>query len=159
MSPVRDFIRRLAAPVGLILTAAGCVHPAVGPGPQPPSAERVVEVRIESLPPATPLNKSISDQARIGSIVKSYAVAEPGWWEGRGQKFLPLYRIDFVEEGGERVTYWLGSNSHPGSFPCYAICSGWWIAPSSADGKLDESRYKGLTSTTYLYFLHDLEIP
>ena len=152
-------VLRLAVLCGVILAAAGCVHLADEPGPPAPNAERTVAVQVTSLPPAEPLNKSISDQARIGSIAKSYAVSESGWWEARGHKLLPLYRIDFVEQDGSRVTYWLGTNSYPGSFPCYAICSGWWVAPSSADGAIDDSRFKGLTSITYFDFLHDLEIP
>ena len=156
---IRVVIDRLAVLIAVVVAAVGCVHRAVEPGPPPPTAERIVEVRVTSLPPADPLGKSISDQGKIRSIANSGALSQEGWWEARGRRLLPLYRIDFVDQAGARLTYWLGTNSYPASFPCYAICSGWWIAPSSESGALDDTRYRGLTSATYFYFLHDLEIP
>ena len=154
----RPVIERLAVLLAVVIAAVGCVHRAVEPGPPSPIAERIVEVRVTSLPPANPLSKTISDQGKVRSIAKSGALSQEGWWETRGRRLLPLYRIDFVDQDGGRLTYWLGTNSYPASFPCYAICSGWWIAPSS-EGALDDTRYRGLTSATYFNFLHDLQIP
>jgi hypothetical protein len=142
--------------VAFTLLASGCVIRDALPGPAPPAAGQVAEVRVTSMPPADAPSRIISDPERVRSIAQSHNISSDGWWQARGRELLPLYRIDLVGKDGSLATYWLGTNNHPARFPCYAICSGWWISPSTADGKIDETRYRGMTSTMYFSFLHAL---
>lgn len=140
-----------------LLTAISCLHPTAGP--TPPSPTEVLEVRVEALPPKPLEAHVIHDRSRVDSLAQSYAVSSSGWVESGGRELLPQYRIDFIKRSGAQTTYWLGTNSHPPRFPCYSLCSGWWVAPSKAPGAIDPSRYKGLPSSVYFYFLSDLDIP
>jgi len=147
------------APIGLALIAAllvaSCVQPGIL-GPAPPVTNSIVEIRVTHLEPTSPLVHSIDDRQKIDAVINSYAMASQGWSESGRRELPPTYRIDFVDQSGRRATYWLGANSDLGIFPCYAICSGWWIAPSDAAGTIDSTRYKGLTSAISLYLFKDL---
>lgn len=140
----------------VLFAALSCHHATIGPSPPSPSSLR--EVRVEALPPEPASTHVIDDPSKLDSIARSYAVSSEGWVESRGRELLPLYRLDLIARDGARATYWLGTNSHPPRFPCYALCSGWWIAPSSASGTLDASRFKGLPSSVYFSFLSNLGI-
>lgn len=153
---------RIVALISLFSVIA-CAHPTSISGPAPPSAPQVVEVRIVSLPPVSACTQIIHEPSTIASIVESNAFATK-WWKTDGHPYreddlLPLYRVEFALREGEAATYWLGANSYPGRFPCYSFCSGWWAAPSSADGSIDLGRVKGLAETTYFRLHHDLNIP
>jgi hypothetical protein len=139
------------------LVAAACTHPI--PGPVPPDSVQVREVRVEALPPRPGIQRSISDPDTLGSIARSYAISSRGWVSSRGRELEPLYRIEILEHEGSRTAYWLGANSHPPRFPCYALCSGWWVAPSTEVGTIDASRYKDLPDSVSPDFLTDLGIP
>jgi hypothetical protein len=91
--------------------------------------------------------------------VSSYAFSEQGWVASQGRSLEPMYRLAFVNGTKVVAVYWLGANSYPAEFPCYSLCSGWWVSSSAAGGALDRTRYKGLTSSTYLYLLRDLQVP
>lgn len=93
------------------------------------------------------------------SIASSSALSEYGWVAAQGRPLEPLYRLDLMD-GTETVgVYWLGTNAHPPRFPCYALCSGWWVGGSAASGELDATRYKGLVSSEYYDLLNDLSLP
>ena len=117
-----------------------------------------MEVQVKALRPEPPFAHSVNDPGKVRSIVNSGALSSAGWVESRGRELLPLYRLDLLGDNGLQATYWLGTNAYPGLFPCYSLCTGWWVASSRADGTLDDSRHKGLTSSTYFYFLADLGI-
>jgi hypothetical protein len=139
--------------LAVTLLASGCAIRYAQPGPVPPAAVQVTEVRVTSIPPAEAASRTISDPEKIRVIAQSGNIGSDGWWQARGQELLPLYRVDLVRKDGELATYWLGVNSYPARFPCYALCSGWWISPSTPDGRIDESRFRGMTSTQYFDFL------
>jgi hypothetical protein len=100
----------------------------------------------------------IDDATKVLAIARSCALSEVGWSSSRSRELLPQYRVDLVRREGGPITYWLGTNAHPPRFPCYALCSGWWIASSTASGVIDASRYKGLPDSVYPYLLQDLGI-
>jgi len=125
--------------------------------PKPPGRD-VAEVRIQELAGGAEGARSITDPETLRAIADSYAMSAEDWAESRSER-VPLYRIDVVARDGARSTYWLGANSHPARFPCYAFCSGWWLAPSDDAGALDATRYKGLPDSVEHYFLRDLDIP
>jgi hypothetical protein len=151
--------KRIHCLSGLVLLAAlfvaSCVQPSVL-GPAPPVAGSIVEIRVTDLKSTPSKVRSIDDRQKIASLINSYAVGPNGWIESGRRELPATYRVDFINQGGLQATYWLGLNGDLGIFPCYAICSGWWIAPSSAAGTIDSSRYKGLTSTMSLYLFNDL---
>lgn len=145
--------------VALMLCAlafSGCaIHDALPTAP-PPAADEIIEIRVTSIPPADATSRTISDPDKINTLAGSGPVSANGWWQARGRELLPLYRIDFVRKDGSLATWWLGTNNYPARFPCYAICSGWWLSPSGADGQIDATRYRGMTSATYFHFLREL---
>ncbi|HAR42260.1 MAG TPA: hypothetical protein DCS07_06465 [Bdellovibrionales bacterium] len=135
----------------------GCTATTPMLGPSPPHPSEVSSIRVVPITPAEGAPYDISD--RVASIVSSYAFSEQGWTPSKGRVLAPLYRLDFIKGPKTVAVYWLGTNSHPPEFPCYSLCSGWWVGSSTAAGALDSTRYKGLTSSTYLYLLRDLERP
>jgi hypothetical protein len=147
---------RGCALIAALLTAS-CMHSSI-PGPAPPAAESIVEIRVTNLDSAPPRSHSVSERKQIEGVANSYALASYGWSKSGRSELPASYRIDLLDQDGKQVTYWLGPNSALGTFPCYAICSGWWIAPSSDTGELESSRYKGLTSTTYFNLFGNLDL-
>ena len=147
-------VRLALAACALVLSA--CVIRDALPTAPPPAADGVIEIRVTSLPPAEAMSRTIRDPEKIRSLAESAAISADGWWRARGRELLPLYRIDLVSKDGGMETWWLGTNSYPARFPCYAMCSGWWLSPSVAEGRIDATRYRGMRSATYLQFLGDL---
>lgn len=143
--------------ITVVVFFGGCTTTPPLLGPTPPQPSDVSSVRVISIAPAQGEPYSISD--RVASIVSSYAFSEQGWTPSKGRVLAPLYRLDFLEGAKVVAVYWLGANSHPPEFPCYSLCSGWWVGSSTSAGALDSTRYKGLTSSTYLYLLPDLRVP
>jgi hypothetical protein len=144
------------APVICALMLSACAIRDARPTAPPPAADAVVEIRVTSIPPAIAMSRTVSDPEKIRSVAGSGAVSAGGWWQARGRELLPLYRIDLVVKDGGVATYWLGTNSYPARFPCFAICTGWWLAPSTTDGQMDTTKFRGMTSATYLSFLANL---
>ena len=147
--------RKLMAAVALV-AIAGCAPKSVL-GPVPPDPSNVSAIRVTPIAPAEGAPYEVTEQA--ASIASSAAFSKRGWWEARGRALEPLYRLDFLEGTRVVATYWLGTNSHPPEFPCYSICSGWWVGASTASGTFDPTRYRGLTSATYFPLVSDLEGP
>jgi hypothetical protein len=100
----------------------------------------------------------VDDPEKVRAIARSWAISPSGWVESRGRRLIPAYRIELRDSAEIRATYWLGTNANPPRFPCYALCSGWWIAGSDSAGSIDASRFKGLPDAVYFYFLFDLGI-
>lgn len=135
---------------------AGCMPPPVA-GPPPPDPAAVSSVRVTPLAPAEGAPYEISE--RVASNASAAAFSAHGWSAARDRDLQPLYRLDLLD--GKRIVavYWLGTNSHPPRFPCYRLCSGWWIGGSTAAGEFDATRYKGLVSSIYLPLMIDLRLP
>jgi hypothetical protein len=146
----------LLAPLAWLAT--GCAHEPTLTSPAPLPASEIQEVRITSMPPAAEFSRTVSDRQKIDSLAASWLFAPTGWLPAGRRELLPLYRIALVGSQARASVFWLGANSHPPRFPCYAICSGWWIAPSAPDGGVDASRYKPLTSAMYFPLHRDLEL-
>ena len=95
----------------------------------------------------------ITDTERITAILASPAFASPGWRTVDEESFVPLYSIDIAQKDGTSVRYWLGASSHPPRFPCYSLCSGWWVGVLPERG---ERLRKALTSVVYSGLLSEL---
>jgi hypothetical protein len=85
-----------------VLTALSRLHSTAVPSP--PSPTQVLEVRVEALPPRSPALHVIDDPSTVDSLTRSHAVSGGGWVESRGRELLPLYHVDFVQQGGARAT-------------------------------------------------------
>jgi hypothetical protein len=141
----------------LALLSTGCAHESRLTAPPAPPAAAIREIRIHSIPPADSPDRMVTDRRRIDIAAASWAFAKEGWLPAGRRELLPLHRIVLVSQSGPPAVFWLGLNSHPPRFPCFALCSGWWVAPSTPAGEFDASRYKGLTSAVTLPLLHALE--
>jgi hypothetical protein len=130
----------------------GCSYTWVD-GPSRPLIRSVSSVSVTDLESSK--TKEITDPVQIESALASWAFSPE--WMSEDTFRIPVYRVD-LHAGGETSTYWLGTNSNPPRFPCYSLCSGWWIAPSTASGDIHPSLYKGLTSAVYLYLFDALDI-
>jgi hypothetical protein len=148
---------RIAGVIALVSAIAACVATAPVSGPVPPGPSEVSSIKVVPIPPAEGSARDVSDQAV--PILSSAALSPDGWVASEGRALEPLYRLDFIDGTKVVAVYWLGANSHPPRFPCYSLCSGWWIGGSTAAGTLDPARYKGLTSSSYFYLLRYLRVP
>ncbi len=134
-----------------------CAHASIE-GPPAPQVENVSRVVVTSI--KKPDLHTITDSPEaVSGIVSSWAFAQSGWQPVEGREFLPLYKIEFESAARTRLVYWLGANSHPPRFPCYSFCTGWWVAPSTATGSLDPTRYKGLADAVSFPLFRYLELP
>ena len=145
--------RKAALP---LIVALGCAHPSALAGPPAPLVGDLAQVEVTSLE-APERSTIISNPSAVAAIATSWAFAEQGWACAEGRELLPLYRIEL--RGATKSVYWLGANSHPPRFPCYRLCTGWWVAPSTEAGELDTTLYKGLPRSVYFRLLQDLELP
>jgi len=132
--------------------------PIPNPGPKriPLPSKDLAEVRVRELARDASHARVITAPEMLHAIKESYASLDRDWSEPGGA-LTPRYRIDLITHDGGGVTYWLGPN--PSQFPCFALCSGWWMAPSDAVGEIDVSRYRGLPDAAYLPLLRDLDLP
>lgn len=135
---------------------AGCMAPPVA-GPPPPAPDSVSSVRVTPIAPAEGAPYEIPEP--VASNASAAAFSEYGWSAAEGRDLQPLYRLDLLDGPRTVAVYWLGANSHPPRFPCYRLCSGWWIGGSTATGEFDATRYKGLVSSIYLPLMIDLRLP
>jgi hypothetical protein len=142
----------------LPLMALACSHATVA-GPVAPAARAITRITVTALDEPAAAPAIAADREAITAIASSWAFSQDGWTPAEGRELLPLYRIDFQGEAGPPAVYWLGANSHPPRFPCYSLCTGWWVAPSLASGKLDASRYKGLADGVAFPLFRHLPMP
>lgn len=140
----------------VFLTACGSSGNAIR-GPGLPSADSIVEVELQGLSTEHADVRDISDPKIVRGIAESAAISSDGWLEDSSER-QPLYRIAFVLRDGNSIVYWLGANSHPARFPCYSLCSGWWLAASRGHS-MDDTRYKPLAESLYMPFLAKLGLP
>jgi hypothetical protein len=146
------------AVLALAMPAVGC-SPAVVSGPPRLNASQVTEVRVTELGPVTREPRRITDAPTVSSIARSGAFLRRDWWAASERNLVPLYRIEFFHEDAIEATYFLGTNSHPLRFPCYWLCSGWWLGVAQTGGSFDTTRYLGLPESYYLPLGRDLQIP
>jgi hypothetical protein len=144
----------------LAALANGCAHDAPLQGPPAPLPDEIRAVRVTGKGSARGAFREITESNRVAAIVATPAFSQTGWVAARGRSLLPLYKIDLIRHDGGEITYWIGTNSHPGRFPCYGLCSGWWVAPSSPpEGGIDASLFRELSSSIYIPLTANLEIP
>lgn len=138
----------------VLASVIGCATAEIE-GPPRPVASEVSSIRVVRIaPPAVVASQDAPE--RIRSIVSSYSFSQDGWMAAHDRVFNPYYRIDFLKGSEILAVYWLGSNADPPQFPCYSLCSGSWIAPSTDTGRLDDTRYKGLADTVNFNLFRDL---
>ena len=157
----RDSVRRPSqrGSLGLLVAIAACALVVPVEGPSPPATPTISRIVITSVESGERKSRAIGDPARIRAILASYAFSMNGWIQTDARRLVPVYRIDFHSEERVASVYWLGTNSHPPEFPCYALCTGWWLAASGPSGDLDRTRYKLLPESVSLFLLRDLELP
>lgn len=112
-------------------------------GPPPPEPGDVVSIEVVDEADVGSARRTIVDPESILQIVRSYAVASSGW--EKAKPGLPTYlRFELLSRDGSRRTYWLGSNSDLGIFPCYRLCSGVWIGVAQDGSASGPTLIKGL---------------
>jgi hypothetical protein len=144
--------------LALLVAFAACTVGTVA-GPSPPAIPTISSVVVMPLESGEGRSRTISDPAKIHAVLSSYAFSQNGWIRADAWRIVPLYRIDFRTTDRGAAVYWLGSNSHPPAFPCYALCTGWWVAASGPAGDLDRTRYKPLPDAVSPFLLRDLDLP
>lgn len=145
--------------LGLLAAIAGCTQLVSVEGPPPPASPTISSVVVTPLETEGKNPKALTDRARVQEILSSYAFSKDGWVRPGARRLVPLYRIDLRSDEDMAFVYWLGANSHPPQFPCYALCTGWWLAASGPSGDLDVTRYKLLPESVSLSLLRDLQVP
>jgi len=145
--------------VSFFVTIAACTPLVSVEGPTPPAVPTISSVVVTSLESAGQESRVLNHPVRVKRILSSYAFSPRGWSRTGSRRLLPIYRLDLHTDTGVAAVYWLGTNSYPPRFPCYALCSGWWLAASSLSGDLEPTRYKPLPDSVYLPLTRDLEIP
>jgi hypothetical protein len=80
------------------------------------------------------------------------------WWKN-DEQLIPHWRIELHGEGGEIVTYWMGTFSDPPRFPCYMFCSGFWAAASTPTGAIAPELIKPLATSTEMFEAGDFLSP
>lgn len=144
---------------GLLVVIASCTKFVAVQGPLPPAHTAVSSVIVTPLEAEGRRARAVNDPARIQAILSSYAFSADGWVRAGARRHVPVYRIDLRTADGVASAYWLGANSDRPEFPCHALCTGWWLAPSDPSGDLDVTRYKPLPDWVYLLLLGDLGLP
>jgi len=136
----------------LLLLLAACATPTtIALPPVEPTA--VTKIEVTYIRDAEKTERVVTDPATIGRILGSGAFAKNGW-ERATEKIAPHYRIDLI--AGETVlrTYLLGVNNDPPRFPCYELCTGWWIG---FDGERTSAILKkGLSDNVWFRLSQDL---
>jgi hypothetical protein len=138
--------RVLLAIVGSLLS--GVLLPACGPryieGPGIGRETRVVKIVVEDLDSKDRSAVAITDRGRIAQVEDLFSTSE---WEKADRRLLPSHRVQVFSESGESWTYWVGTFSDPPQFPCYWFCSGFWLAGSDRNAKIDGSTHKVLATS------------
>lgn len=134
------------------LLLAAC---ATAPTQAVPPIERSAVTRIEVvyIRDTVKTEHVIEQPARIQRILSSWAFARDGW-EVASEKIAPHYRIDLM--AGETVlrSYLLGVNNDPPRFPCYELCTGWWVGFD--DQRTSTVVKKGLADNAWFGLSQDL---
>ena len=142
--------------MGLVVAIAACAQLAFVEGPSRPDVAAISSIVITALESDEQKPRAVNDPTKVQAILSSPAFSKAGWVRAGGRQLVPLYRIDLRARQGVAAVYWLGTNSHPPEFPCYALCSGWWLAASGPSGDLDHTRYKQLPDSASLLLVRDL---
>lgn len=108
---------------------------------------------VRSLPPSPASERELADPALVRAIVRGWPLAPDGWSPRRGRPLVPLFVIEVSLRDRSKETFWLGRHSNPPRFPCYSLCSGSWVAPSTENGRIDHSRWKGVTSRDWPFLM------
>ena len=150
--------RRTVVTLALSIAVLGCSGADV-PGPPKLVSSRVDAVRVAKLIPVDKVLRTVTDPATVKSVAQSWALSDVTWQATEGRELIPQYRIEFLHRDTVEAVYYLGTNSYPPEFPCYSICSGWWLGSEGERHQFDDARYLGLPDSVYLYLLRDLQIP
>lgn len=76
-------------------------------------------------------------------------------WEAN-EKNLPASHKITLTYNGQKHTYWLGAISDLKVFPCYKLCSGFWLAPTGPEGQIDNSKIRTLATSIEMFRLGNL---
>ena len=130
----------------------GCVKPTYIEGPEL-IVGSIEKVTIESLENRTKTNV-IKDKDSIKKV--EYLFSKYRWQKNNGRKFIPSYKFIIITKDRKLVNYWLGANSSLNEFPCYKLCSGWWVIPSDVENKPNGKIYKSLSASSQMALVADL---
>jgi hypothetical protein len=133
---------RLYLLLGILLTSCSPAPTIEGPGID--AEATIVKIIVEPLNPrsGSTVVWSEPDSFRLAH----YLFSRKGW-EKSDRRLIPHYRIQIFTQAAGPITYWIGTFSDPPRFPCYQLCSGYWLASSSSDGQMDRSLFRVLASS------------
>lgn len=118
-------------------------------GPIPPKNYNIEKAIVEQLEDKKNI-KVITNKDDLLSV--SFLLSEEGW-ENSNRSLVPRYKLTVYESNKREAIYWIGLWSYPPTFPCYSLCSGYWLAASDEGNKIDTSKYKNLASSSHMYRL------
>ena len=85
-----------------------------------------------------------------------YLFSKYNWRNNTDKEFTPLYKFTITTSEGKHINYWLGSNSDLDIFPCYKLCSGWWLISSDIENKPNRKIYKSLSASSHTFLVAEL---
>jgi len=78
------------------------------------------------------------------------------WKINNRRKFTPSYKVIITTHDNSHINYWLGANSDLNEFPCYRLCSGWWVISSDNGNKMNGNIYKSLSASIDMFLVAEL---
>lgn len=134
------------------LILAGCQKDTYLEGPELNEGS-IQNLTIESLENGAK-SGVIEDQELI--IKVEHLFSKYSWKINHSRKFTPSYKITITTHDNNHINYWLGANSDLNEFPCYRLCSGWWVISSDNENKMNGNIYKSLSASIEMYLVAEL---
>ena len=143
---------RLEHIIFAFLILSGCQNNAYIEGPELIEGS-IQHLTIESLEDGTK-SAVIKDQDSIKKV--EYLFSKYNWKRNNGRKFTPSYKFIIITKDKKQIDYWLGANSDLNEFPCYKLCSGWWVISSDIENKPNGKTYKSLSASSQMFLVAEL---
>lgn len=129
----------------LILILCGCTHTNWIEGPQIFIPEDIDKITIISLNNKDNTTFTVSEHNEIQEITAIFS--QYNWQVNEDIQFKPHLKIVLFNKSAETKVYWLGLYSDQSLFPCYALCSGYWLMASDSNGNVNSEIYKTLATS------------
>ncbi|MDH5179442.1 MAG: hypothetical protein OEZ39_02075 [Gammaproteobacteria bacterium] len=133
----------------IILILSGCQNNTYIEGPE------LIEGNIRNLTIESLENGAnsavIKDHASIKTV--EYLFSKYRWERNNGRKLTPSYKFTIITKDDKQINYWVGAYSDLNEFPCYRLCSGWWVIASDNENKMNGNIYKSISNSSQMYEL------
>ena len=135
--------------VTLLASALSTSCLAHGDAPAPPTLEpsAVDTVRVTDLMVLPHATRTIVASEAVAAAVRG--LNHGRWWSAAGSRLVPTHRVELLRGDAVVAVFFIGPNSSLDQFPCYSLCSGWWVGVGQGSGDIDRSRYIGLADTQW----------